>query len=146
MARLPWNRKNKTVTKAQVPEEVEQYYESTRKERVGIAWLLALATLLLTLLIALGLFFAGRWAYRKFIANDDSSSTATTLEEGSEQVEQKPESNEDNADQGQSSGSDNGTTTPAPAPTSTPTPAPAQTPVTGPSASELPHTGPDVSD
>jgi cytoskeletal protein RodZ len=145
MARLPWNRRKTTSTSAQVPEEVEQYYESTRKERVGIAWLLALVTLLLTILIAAGLFFAGRWAYRKIANNDNSSETTQQAGE---------ESNE-----GAASGDSNGTTTPtadspttpsgssdASAPTTTPQQTPTQTPVTGSTATDLPHTGPDVSD
>jgi len=142
MALLPLRRKKTTSSTPQVPEEVEQYYESTRKERVGIAWLLALATLLLTLLLAFGIFFAGRWAYRK-ITHEDTDVQTTTQQEGS-QGEQSPDTAAGTDDADTSNDADETPTAPVPAPVATPTPT--QTPTTGPSGSELPHTGPDVSD
>jgi cytoskeletal protein RodZ len=47
-----------------VPEEVREYYQTEKRERAGVAWLLALGTLVVTLLLAAGLYFGGRWAYR----------------------------------------------------------------------------------
>ena len=149
---MPWKRNKGSSTGAKVPAEVEQYYESSRKERVGIAWLLALATLLLTVLIAAVLFFAGRWAFNRIFNNDNDSATPTSSEEApsaedpsieSRQGEGQ-ESNDQNSQQGNSQGTVNAPANPAPSPTpSTPpaAPNPSQTPTTG--GEEIPRTGPD---
>lgn len=76
MPRLPWKRNKQPTVDVQVPPEVEEYYQSTQKDRRGTAWLLAFATLILTILIAAGLFFAGRWAYRAIIGDDESTGTS----------------------------------------------------------------------
>ncbi len=155
MARFPWTRKKKSTT-VQIPEEVNQYYESTRKERVGIAWLLALATLLLTLLIAAAIFFAGRWVYRR-IADRNNSAHPTSQNESasdqsasSENKEGSSSSTDGSSTNGSSTnGSSTGSNATGSGSSSTQTPStstPAQTPTTGPSTSELPHTGPDISD
>lgn len=157
MARWPWNR-NKSTIDVQVPPEVEEYYQSTQKDRRGMAWLLALATLILTILVAIALFFGGRWVYRA-ITGDDSDA-------GSSQVDQEVNSNSDSlndstndsidgqtsSDQDSSSSSDNGAgddsssddqTTADDIPSENNSPqTPTQTPVTGPSESAIPRTGP----
>jgi len=46
-----------------VPKEVKEFYQAERRERVGVAWLLALATLITTVLVAFGLFFGGFGAF-----------------------------------------------------------------------------------
>lgn len=70
-----------------LPEEVRDYYQAERRERTGRAWLLALATLLVTFLIAAGLFFGGRWLYRTIFDRNDNKATNTTsqVEEGNKQ-------------------------------------------------------------
>lgn len=73
---LPF-RKPKPATSPTMPPEVQQYYQAERRERTGIAWLLAIATLLITVAIILGLFFGGRWVYRK-IRNRNTSTTSQT--------------------------------------------------------------------
>ncbi len=60
----PFNRARKP-SNAKLPPEVKKYYDSERRERVGLAWLIAFATLMLTILIMVGLFMGGRWTYRK---------------------------------------------------------------------------------
>jgi hypothetical protein len=60
-----FGRDSKTGKKT--PPEIEEYYQAERRERVGIAWGLALATLVATVLLALGIFYGGRWAYRVLI-------------------------------------------------------------------------------
>ncbi len=55
-----FKRKQKVV----LPEEVNQYYQSQRRERAGVAVILGIVALLVTLLVASALFFGGRWAYR----------------------------------------------------------------------------------
>src|SRR5688572_19206045 len=76
MAIWPFNRKK---SEDALPEEVKEYYESGRKQRTGTAWLLALGTLLVTILVAFGLFFGGRWVYQQ-IAGDDEPAEQTTQE------------------------------------------------------------------
>lgn len=55
-------RRNKDQT--DVPAEIQEYYQTERRERTGVAWLLALGTLLVTVGLATLLFFGGRWLYR----------------------------------------------------------------------------------
>ncbi len=75
----PFNRKKQANDK-KTPKEVEQYYQSEKRERVGLAWLIAFFSLLITVLVVLGLFFGGRWAWRKVTNNDNNGSTAQTTE------------------------------------------------------------------
>lgn len=57
-------------------DDINDYYASERRQRVGMAWLLGLATLVLTVLLALGLFYGGRWVYRT-VFNDDQPTNQT---------------------------------------------------------------------
>lgn len=131
-----------------VPAEIQEYYQTERRERTGVAWLLALGTLIITIGLATLLFFGGRWLYRTIADRDDDKTDNTS------QVEQGP--SETATDSGSSDVAQNGST-PAPGNTGTsstntengstqgtqntpPTPTPrATTPVTGDS---LPDTGP----
>lgn len=55
----------------QVPTEVQEYYNEQSRSNQGKAWLLAIGTLLITLAVALGLFFAGRFVYRAITDSGD---------------------------------------------------------------------------
>jgi len=70
----------RTTTVDSPVAEVREYYDSSRQERQGLAWFLAFATLIVTLLIVVGLFFGGRWLYNK-IKHNDTDNTATTQQE-----------------------------------------------------------------
>ncbi len=59
--------------------DINDYYASERRRRVGMAWLLGLLTLVVTLVLALAIYYGGRWTYRTFI--DDSSENGTTQTE-----------------------------------------------------------------
>lgn len=73
-----------------LPTEVREYYQSERRERTGLAWLLAIGTLLATFLIAAGLFFGGRWAYRTvFNHNDDDKKTASSQNDDGLRIDDK---------------------------------------------------------
>lgn len=61
-----------------LPAEVNEYYQSEQRERRGVALLLGTITLVVTLLVATGLFFGGRYAFRKITDNDKSASQTTT--------------------------------------------------------------------
>lgn len=74
----PFNRrKEEIIDTTEVPTEIQEYYNAERRERAGMAWLLALGTLLATLVLAVGLFFGGRWVYRK-VAHKDHKPTTTS--------------------------------------------------------------------
>ncbi len=153
MAIWPFNRREKTdedyaaemqedlpmppeqQTSGNMPEEVQEYYESGRRERVGVAWLLGLGTLLVTVLLALGIFFGGRWLYRTIKGNNDKPQSTAQI--GSDQEKSQSSSNSSNSNnsnnnsgsnnsgsQNQNQGKSN-TAQPAPAPQATPAPAPA---------------------
>lgn len=135
MAVWPFNRKKTSQVDEQVPEEVREYYESGKKRTV-MAWLLAFATLVVTVLLALFIFFAGRWVFRQFTKEDEPQQPITQQTETETPAEQTP--NTTNTQQGTSSSSS--TQTPASTPaSSTQT---TSTPSTGASPTEVPNTGP----
>jgi cell division protein FtsN len=80
-----FGRRNKTS----VPAEIQEYYQSERRERAGVAWLLAFGTLVMTIVLAAGIFFAGRWAYRTAFNNDDKPAEVAQDEE-QQQPEEQP--------------------------------------------------------
>lgn len=133
MAIWPFNRKKASQADQNVPDEVREYYESGNK-RTGMAWLLAFATLVVTILLAMILFFGGRWVFRQFTDNDQPQppkTEQTTTDELTPQQQPAP-----TAQQGSSSTS---TTTPS---NSTSTSTQNSSPTTGPSTTEVPNTGP----
>ncbi len=158
MVKMPWNRNRTRPIAGQVPAEVEEYYQSTQKERRGVAWLMALFALLLTLLIGAVLFFGGRWLYRQLFTDNDSNTGST-----SQQEETTNESAGSNADQPAQSSPDSSTSEPqnngstetqnnqspsgeSGANSQTTPSSEVTTPATGPEASEIPRTGPDGND
>jgi cytoskeletal protein RodZ len=88
-----FNRNNRT----NVPAEIQEYYQTERRERAGIAWLLAFGTILVTIALAAGIFFAGRWAYRKIAGNDtqnNSSQQQASQDQGQQNQNTPPKSAE----------------------------------------------------
>lgn len=75
------NRKNKT----DVPQEIQEYYQTEKRERAGVAWLLAFGTLIVTIVLAAGIFFAGRWAYREIAGTDDNGAETTEVAQDEDQ-------------------------------------------------------------
>ena len=65
--------KNKETDETGMAAEVHQIYQSEHRERVGVAWLLAFVTLVLTVGIALGGFTGGRAIYRKVTKKNKST-------------------------------------------------------------------------
>lgn len=118
-----------------LPEEVNEYYQSQRRERVSVAIILGVVALAVTLLIAAGLFFGGRFAYRKIANTDKPKPTAVQTDN------KQPEENKQGATNG--SGAVN-------APTNPPSSTPQNTPPTNNNSrttpplgdnTTLPHTG-----
>lgn len=142
-------KKNQSV----MPEEVRDFYASEHRDRKGMAWLLAVATLIVTFLVAAALFFGGRWVYRTVFDRDKDNGTATTQTEQGE-VRSPEESARSNSSSSSSepstssSSSSNSSSNTSNQPSSssssnstgTSSTNTTQTPVTGPS--ELVNTGP----
>ena len=123
-----------------LPEEVNQYYQAEKRERRGMAVLLGFITLILTLLIAVGLFYGGRAVYRNFNKDDQAKQPITTTDQqeqkqkdGSPRPDDKPAETNTNS-QGQTPSTNTPVTPPAPAPSPTTTPSTGDQP-------SLPHTG-----
>lgn len=124
-----------------LPTEVREYYQSERRERTGLAWLLALGTLLVTFLIAAGLFFGGRWVYRT-VFNDDKKPVAEQQKE-SQSSEEKGATGK--TSETNSQGSSTGTSSTSTSTPSTSTPSTGSTPSTTTPSTQpatIPNTGP----
>ncbi len=137
----PFRRYRNDMDTGTVPSGVQEYYQSERGERMGVAWLIAFVSLIVTILVVLLLFFGGRWIYRK-ITNHNKSTTAPTS--------QTSNSNVGNNSGNTSTGNNNtpgGSGQPAQNPsqnnTTSPTTGPSTTPATG-DTTEIPRTGPET--
>ncbi len=137
---MVWNpfRRNRNVTTDNAPTGVQEYYQSERGERMGIAWLIALMSLVITVLVVLLVFFGGRWLYRKITQRNKPSNTAPTSQTNTSN------NNSNNNQGGEHSTPGSGNTgqgaTPNPTP---PTTGPSTTPATG-DTGEIPRTGPET--
>lgn len=136
-----FNRKPKTDA-VDMPPELQNYYQAEKREKTWMAWVLGLVTLIVTVLLALALFFGGRWVYRK-VRNDEPAKVTTTQTEntdknGSENDKPDSEDSKDSQETAQPA------TPTAPATNQTPgtttPPVATTTPVTGDAG--LPNTGP----
>lgn len=155
MVKAPWNRNRTRPSAVNIPSEVEEYYQSSHKERRGIAWLLGLATLVLTLIIAAAIFFGVRFVFNKFFGNKapESSQTTESATPENNQGSDGPASNNQNQSTENNNNSNpqanNGTpqnnaqqnTSQQPSSQNSTT-----TPITGPETPEIPHTGPTSND
>lgn len=140
--------------------EVDKYYDGERRDRTGLAWLLALVSVLLIVLVIIGLFLFGRWIYREATDNDDNGGDTAQVENGDQEApsfdgtpapgtdESESDGSENDGENGEQSGDtdsedgddsedDSEGTVDAPAHTDTPS---TGTPVTG--DEPLPNTGP----
>ena len=81
-----FKRRNKDTDS--LPKEVQEYYQTEKRERTGVAWLLALATLLVTFLIAAALFFGGRWLYHTIFNHDENKDTTSSQDDGGLRIDE----------------------------------------------------------
>ncbi|MDB5183237.1 MAG: hypothetical protein JWO47_1021 [Candidatus Saccharibacteria bacterium] len=140
-----FNRKKPSPT---VLPEIDKYYNAEKKERMGLAWILAVISIACVALILIGGFFGGRWVYRK--VNNKKTGVATITAPASKITQQKTTSTDTPDSSPQTPSTPSSTpaqTAPVKTPTnSTPTPAPATTPPTVPSSvvspTKLANTGP----
>ncbi|MEK7602819.1 MAG: hypothetical protein AAB459_01060 [Patescibacteria group bacterium] len=126
-----FNRKAKN--QSGVSKELEEYYQNERRERFGVAWLLAFGTLVTTLLLASALFFGGRWLYRA-VTDTDENGDVTTTDVGQQIPGLSIDESPSQPKPGESLPSS--ALQPVPPPTPRPTPSPS-------SATDLPRTGPE---
>lgn len=89
MAIWPFNRRKKLDPS--LPAAVETYTKSEHRERMGMAWLVGLVTLLVTAAMLAVLFFGGRWIYRKIAGKPK---TPTTTQKTSAETDNNPGQNE----------------------------------------------------
>ncbi len=139
----PFNRKKKD--QSVYPQEVQNYYQAENRERTGVAWVLAIGTLVGTILLAAALFFGGRWVYRTVFDNNSSDETSQTQNgqiSDESAVDERPEAPQGDDQDTVLPGND--TREPSTTDTTTETPPQPQTntPPSIPSTGELPRTGP----
>lgn len=79
-------RKNRAID----PDKINEY-DSGRKRRLGVAWLLGAGTLVATVLITMALFYGVRFAYRQIAGNNDTPQTTQDQNGG----KQSPTTQED---------------------------------------------------
>jgi hypothetical protein len=58
--------------------EAQAFYADEPRDRVGLAWLLAIGSLLATVAVAGTLFFIGRWGYRTVAHNNAKAKTTAS--------------------------------------------------------------------
>ncbi|HSX23733.1 MAG TPA: hypothetical protein VLE74_01405 [Candidatus Saccharimonadales bacterium] len=141
MAIWPFNR-NKDQS-AEVPQEVQDYYQSENRERSWVAWLLATGTLLVTVVVVLGLFYGGRWGYRKLKHQPAKTPTVAVQKPATASQPQTPPASP-STPQAAPSAIPGPNVTPQTSSTSTSKTAstPATTATVQPANSNLPNTGP----
>lgn len=142
----------KRKAKDSVLPEVDQYYQAEKRDRSGLAWLLALVSIAVVALVIVLLFLGGRWIYRQ-ITDDNEPEVVNVGDDANDAPSfDGTDTNDDNQDNTTGDEPAPAPTTPAPsnentnegtvnAPAQTTTPS--TTPRTGDDSSdELPNTGP----
>lgn len=128
-----------------LPPEIQAYAQAEHRERMGMAWLVGLVSLIVTVLILVGLYFGGQWVYRK-IAHKDQPTDTAQIDKKAAQKQKDDKAKEEKKQTGATDTRDadnNSTNTPVQAPT--PPVAPATQPATGDNGAEtLVRTGPDI--
>jgi hypothetical protein len=130
--------RRKKSESVQLPPEVQEYYQSERRERMGMTWLLAALTFVVTIVLAIGLFFGGRWAYRQVFDRGNDITPVMQDDDGDEDMARQPV--QDNDDDAATPPDTTETPSLPTGPTDEPSSPRQTTPRTG--GDELPRTGP----
>lgn len=142
-----FNRKPKSDSVG-MPPELQDYYQAENREKSWMAWLLGFVTLVVTILLALALFFGGRWVYRQIRGNDSPTlETTQTQEEASQANEDTDNTAEDEEDTEQQGSTDSTATqdsgsTPTSSETGTSSTSTPSSSVASSATNDLPNTGP----
>ena len=86
-----WKRNESEVTK-----EFEEYYLAERKERAGLAWLMAFVTLCIGAVLLIGAFLGGRWLYGR-LNHDDQKKGVAVISISQTEVKKSGDSEKDRA-------------------------------------------------
>lgn len=132
----------RTQNNSNLPPEIQAYAQAEHRERVGMAWLVGLVSLVVTVLVLAGLYFGGSWVYRKLSQKDRTTDTAQS-DKARQEAEAKKRAAEERrkkeaAQTGKIETNDAGS-----GQTDTPVQAPVTQPATG-DTETLVRTGPDV--
>jgi len=133
-----FNRKKTIVNDPSIPPEVQAYSQAEHRERMGVAWLVGVVSLVLFTFILAGLFFGGRWMYQTIAGTNNSDTQSQPSNEGDQPTKEKEQPKEENNPAATPEGDQ--PSTPTPSTTPPPQTAPTTTPTTGPT---IPRTGPD---
>lgn len=133
-----FKRKPKQTPASPVSEETKAYYQSESKDNRARVWVLSILTFILTLVIILGLFWAGRGLYRYF--NKPDALTPSSSQQNKAPSKENLDSKKPDSGSNKDTSATTGTQPSAPQPT---TPAPTTSPTPSPSSSTpLIDTGP----
>ena len=69
---------NRKKADRNVLPEIEKYYDAEKRERAGMAWFLAIVSIAAVALLIIGLFFGGRWVYRKTTQSNEKTGVSVT--------------------------------------------------------------------
>lgn len=97
--------------KTTIPE-LQEYYENQKSNRTGTAWLMAVASLVITISVLSGLFFGGRWVYRTITDRNDKQTTEQSKGDNTSKTSENATS-QNNANSGKVTDNAASTTTPS---------------------------------
>ena len=138
MAIWPFNKKK--LDQSMLPDEVSEYYKAEKGDTGRRSWVSALLTVAITALLAVVLFFGGKWIYQSIFGNNDESNETQTAQQ--DQTENSKQDNQDKTSESTTGNNDSTTGGDDDAVDKTPSPSAESetTPKTG--ANEIPDTGP----
>lgn len=138
MAIWPFNKKK--LDQSMLPDEVSEYYKEEKGESGRRSWVSALLTVAITALLAVVLFFGGKWVYQSIFGNNDESNETQTAQQ--DQTENVNQGNQDKSSDSTTDNNDSTAVADDDAVDKTPSSGAdsESTPTTG--ANEIPDTGP----
>jgi hypothetical protein len=104
-------RRKKNVKTDGTPNDVQNVYTTEKRERTGVAWMLGLLTLVLTVLFTFIIFFGGRWVWQTLTGSrNDAPETLIEVENGENGEADRTDSDRTQNDQDAQQEGQNGAT------------------------------------